>query len=104
MPRKVETFAIGDRVAYAARYLRSIADNSRCGLRGSVVEVANLGVGFTIAYVHWDGYAAPVRDADDNMPCGVNTANLVAVRRIASEAATADDVPQGGFRKLVKGL
>lgn len=101
---KIDRIAEGSRVAFAARFLRSIGDNSRGNARGTVVEVANLGAGLKIAYVHWDGMPRPVRDAEGNMPCGVITANLVETARLAAEACLADAIPQGGFSKLVKGL
>jgi hypothetical protein len=74
---------VGDRVAYSAKFLRSVADYSHrsASMRGAVLDLrplphsANQLVG-----VKWD-------NDNDGLRAGALSCNLVSVAQLASEAA-----------------
>jgi hypothetical protein len=75
MRRQIQT---GDRVKYAAKFLRSIAcyTGSPCFARGTVTAIRTYGgrSGVTVATVKWDD---PPADSESNG--GVCVANLVRI-------------------------
>lgn len=75
-------FKPGDRVAYSARFLRSICDYSHesASKRGTVTGVKTYGSKCVIVSIDWD-------EDKDELRAGANAANLVLVSRIAVEAA-----------------
>lgn len=75
--QKIE-FKPGDRVAFSRAFLQSTGQLTGAApfARGVVERLDDLGPGFTIAAVLWDGAAEAH---------GVNTGNLVLVSRIALE-------------------
>lgn len=102
MKKPVDTLELGDRVAFAAKFLRSIGDHRRGNLRGTVIDFAgSKESGWRLAYVHWDGYPVPPIGPDGREEGGVNTLNLVKVKNIATEATLADVIPQNGWRKTL---
>lgn len=70
MPREIQA---GDRVRYAAKFLRSIACHTgrACFIAGTVTAVRRHGAGMILATVAWD-------DADED-GAAVNVTNLVRV-------------------------
>lgn len=97
--RKPQSFAIGDRVAFAVNFLRSIGETrgEMPQRRGTIERIAD-----PIAYVRWDGFP-PLTEPGEPGCGGVNVANLTLVSRIAIDSALAT-VPVRGFEPLVKGL
>ena len=73
----------GDRVAYSARFLRSICDYSHASAskRGTVTGLKTYGHGFTVATIKWD-------NDNDILTGGANARCLVRVKDIATEAAS----------------
>lgn len=69
----------GDRVKYAAKFLRSIACHTgpTCFVTGTVSAVKRYGAGFAVAAVSWDD----PREAGE----AVNVANLVRVEDMHME-------------------
>lgn len=76
------TFQVGDRVAYAAKFLRSIADYSHqsASMRGTVTAVKQYGgMKFPVVSVKWD-------NETDELRAGALACNLVKVAQIAAES------------------
>lgn len=82
MRRPIQT---GDRVKYAAKFLRSIAcyTGSPCFARGTVTAIRSYGgrSGVTVATVKWDDTPAGYGESNG----GVCVANLVRIEGIGLE-------------------
>ncbi len=76
------TFNVGDRVAYSAKFLRSICDYSHesASKRGTVTKIKNYG-SMTHVGIDWD-------NDKDELHAGAAACNLVRVSQIAVEAAS----------------
>ena len=101
---KLNTFPtnIGDRVAFSAKFLRSIGDHRRGNMRGTVIDFSGDPNGhFCIAYIHWDGFDPPPIGPDGREEGGVNTKNLCVIKHIATEATLAGVIPQNGWAKTL---
>ena len=87
---KKQTFALGDRVAYSATWLRSTGN--RTGplghLRGTVERVQKFGDN-QLVVIAWDGYRCNSEYHDDGLG-RVIAPNLTLVSRIAVDAALAE--------------
>jgi len=96
MAKKTQTFAISDRVAYSAAFLRSTGQvtGNKGAMRGTIIDAGDPSAryGYTLIRIKWDG-------GHEN---SVLACNLALVKRIAIDAALADRIPENGFRKLVK--
>ena len=79
-----QTLTIGDRVAYSAKFLRSICDYSHASAskRGTVLAIRPLaGSKHAHVKIKWD-------DDDDELRAGALSCNIVKVQSIASEAVS----------------
>lgn len=76
---KAPEIAVGDRVAYSVTFLRSTGQRtgSAPSMRGDVRALHDLGAGFVLAEIAWDG----------GNTSRVNVGNLVTTKRIAIDAA-----------------
>jgi hypothetical protein len=74
---------VGDRVAYSAKFLRSICDYSHdsASMRGTVTKLTSYGHSCMIAGIKWD-------NDNDELRAGANVANLVRVANIAAESVS----------------
>ncbi len=81
---KTQSFNPGDRVAYSARFLRSIADYSHASasMRGTVQSSKRIpGMKSDFVKIAWDG------DSDE-LRAGALAANLTLVSRLAANSVS----------------
>lgn len=78
---KNQKLNVGDRVAYSAKFLRSICDYSHesASKRGTVTSLKDYGT-MTHVKIDWD-------DDKDELRSGAAASNLVRVQNISAEAA-----------------
>ena len=78
------TFKVGDRIAWSAKFLRSIADYSADSANqlGTVMEIKDYGLKAPVLKVKWDGDDRPLEES-----CGVLATNAVLENRIHLEPA-----------------
>lgn len=84
-----KTFQVGDRVAYAAAFLKSTGQYTGPlpRLRGTVQAIESFGP-HDLVTIAWDNYRAPSQYHDDGLG-RVISPNLTLVSRIAVDAALA---------------
>jgi len=89
MAKAAKTFQIGDRVAYAAAFLKSTGQFTGIAprLRGTVRSVEPFGP-HALVTIAWDNYKAQSQYHDDGLG-RVISPNLTLVSRIAVDAALA---------------
>lgn len=84
---QAKTFNVGDRVAYAAKWLKSVQAHERGRWRGTVTKTENFGAG-QLCTIRWDDIR-PTSDYHDDGLGRVISQNLTLVSRIAIDAALA---------------